>query len=99
MTFPVPVILKRLATDFFVLMPLGRRINSLNLYRKRAQTICGGRRRGKRFLIANQVGLLAMGRGVTYFRPDEISSFWPDGAGDACDFLRGDALPVQMAGR
>jgi hypothetical protein len=27
MTLPVPVILNRLATDFFVLMPLGRRIN------------------------------------------------------------------------
>jgi hypothetical protein len=26
-TLPVPVILNRLATDFFVLMPLGRRIN------------------------------------------------------------------------
>ena len=29
MTLPVPVILNRLATDFFVLMPLGRRINLL----------------------------------------------------------------------
>jgi len=27
MTLPVPVILNRLATDFFVLMPFGRRIN------------------------------------------------------------------------
>src|SRR5260221_10402481 len=29
MTLPVPVILNRFATDFFVLMPLGRRINLL----------------------------------------------------------------------
>src|SRR5882762_5273136 len=29
MTLPVPVILNRLVTDFFVLMPLGRRINLL----------------------------------------------------------------------
>jgi hypothetical protein len=30
MTLPVPVILNRLATDFLVLIPLGRRINSIS---------------------------------------------------------------------
>jgi len=37
MTLPVPVILNRLATDFFVLMPLGRRINSVS-FQKSAQS-------------------------------------------------------------
>jgi len=33
-TFPVPVILNRFDTDFFVLMPFGRRIISSNLFEK-----------------------------------------------------------------
>jgi hypothetical protein len=37
MTLPVPVILNRLATDFFVLIPLGRLINYI--LSKRARTI------------------------------------------------------------
>src|ERR1700761_8267205 len=36
-TFPLAVILKRLATDFFVLMPLGRRISQILLFKKSAQ--------------------------------------------------------------
>jgi hypothetical protein len=36
-TFPLAVILNRLATDFFVLMPLGRRINHFLLFKKSAQ--------------------------------------------------------------
>src|SRR5664279_2988415 len=34
MTFPLAVILKRLAAAFFVLMPFGRRINRLTFFRK-----------------------------------------------------------------
>ena len=37
MTLPLAVILNRLATDFFVLMPLGRRININFLSKKSAQ--------------------------------------------------------------
>src|ERR1700759_5096690 len=33
-TFPLAVILNRLATDFFVLMPLGRRINQFSSIQK-----------------------------------------------------------------
>src|SRR5882724_2566119 len=36
-TLPVAVILKRFATDFFVLMPLGRRIIQSSLFKKNAQ--------------------------------------------------------------
>src|SRR6516162_6871371 len=36
-TLPLAVILNRLATDFFVLMPLGRRINQILLFKKSAQ--------------------------------------------------------------
>lgn len=44
-TLPVAVILKRLATDFFVLMPLGRRIN--RFLKKSAQyTDVGGQKQG-----------------------------------------------------
>src|SRR5215469_8381715 len=39
-TFPRAVILNRLATDFFVLMPLGRRINQILLFKKSAQYKC-----------------------------------------------------------
>src|SRR5262245_58599129 len=38
-TFPLAVILKRLAADFFVLMPFGRRINQSIFCRKRARNI------------------------------------------------------------
>ena len=34
MTFPLAVILNRLATDFLVLMPLGRRINKSAFFQK-----------------------------------------------------------------
>src|SRR6185437_208729 len=36
-TFPLAVSLNRLITDFFVLMPLGRRINQFLLFKKSAQ--------------------------------------------------------------
>src|SRR5215469_7926795 len=36
-TFPLAVILNRFATDFFVLMPFGRRINQFLLFKKSAQ--------------------------------------------------------------
>src|SRR5215469_12503688 len=36
-TLPLAVILNRLATDFLVLMPLGRRINQFLLFKKSAQ--------------------------------------------------------------
>src|SRR6185312_15911127 len=36
-TLPLAVILNRLATDFFVLMPLGRRINQFLQFKKSAQ--------------------------------------------------------------
>jgi hypothetical protein len=39
MGFPVAVILNRLVTDFFVLIPLGRRINQL-IIKKGANYIC-----------------------------------------------------------
>src|SRR5260221_967558 len=47
MTLPVPVILNRLATDFLVLIPLGRRIN-FYFNCKRARTIRSGGTRRKR---------------------------------------------------
>ncbi len=39
---PLAVILKRLATDFFVLIPFGRRINSIQFLQKE-RAIYGGR--------------------------------------------------------
>src|SRR5439155_6375109 len=42
-TLPVPVILKRLATDFLVLMPLGRRIQVHFLLLERLNQFGGGR--------------------------------------------------------
>src|SRR5947208_12105168 len=48
-TFPLAVILKRFATDFFVLIPLGRRIN-VQFYQKSAQ--CKGEADGNQGLIS-----------------------------------------------
>jgi hypothetical protein len=51
------------------------------------------------FVLVQKAQSLAIARLVTYFRDDETSSFWADGAGDAGDFLRRDALSIQVAGR
>src|SRR5882724_5567303 len=45
-TFPLAVILNRLATDFFVLIPFGRRIKS-EFLSKRARNIGSGSRQSK----------------------------------------------------
>jgi hypothetical protein len=42
MTFPLAVILNRLATDFLVLMPFGRRINRLIVFQKERAIYVGG---------------------------------------------------------
>ena len=53
-TFPLAVILKRLATDFLVLMPLGRRIKNNQLFLKRARNIGATRARIKQYFGARR---------------------------------------------
>src|SRR5437588_4893165 len=70
-TFPPAVILKRLATDFFVLMPFGRRISSF--LSKRAGNIGCGDRRGKRFFAFLSVGAHSAGTALRTSQVNELN--------------------------
>src|SRR6266540_1066792 len=76
-TFPLAVILNRLATDFFVLMPLGRRINQFSLqksaqykYRcRRAQAIISACRNSMRMSPCKLDKNVPLGRVAVATRP------------------------------